>query len=93
MEPIVPLFAEKLYAGIEARYLSNRATLSGKNAGSYFVTNVTLFSRNIFPGIEVSGSLYNLFDERYGDPGSAEHTQDTIRQDGRTFMLRLKYTF
>lgn len=90
---IVPLISEKLFAGIEARYLSNRVTLQGKNAGDYFVTNVTLFSRNIFPRTEISASLYNLFDERYGDPGSEEHAQDTIRQDGRTFMVRLKHSF
>ena len=90
---IAPLIPEKLFAGIEARYLSNRVTLKGKNTGDYFVTNVTLFSHHIFPGTEVSASLYNLFDERYGDPGSEEHVQDIIRQDGRTFMVRLKYTF
>jgi outer membrane receptor for ferrienterochelin and colicins len=90
---IVPLITDKLFAGIESRYLSNRLTLAGKNAGDYFVTNVTLFSSPVVPGAEVSGSVYNLFDERYGDPGSEEHAQDTIRQDGRTFMLRLKYAF
>ena len=90
---IVPLISEKLFAGIDAQYLSNRVTLRGKNTGDYFVTNVTLFSHHIFPGVEVSGSLYNLFDEHYGDPASEEHAQDTIRQDGRTFMVRLKYRF
>ena len=90
---IVPLISEKLFAGIEAQYLSNRVTLRGKNTGDYFVTNVTLFSHHIFPGVEVSGSLYNLFDEHYGDPASEEHAQDAIRQDGRTFMVRLKYRF
>lgn len=90
---IVPLMTDKLFAGIEARYLSSRMTLRGKGTGDYFVTNFTIFSNHIFPGAEVSGSVYNLFDEHYGDPGSEEHAQDTIRQDGRTFMVRLKYAF
>jgi outer membrane receptor for ferrienterochelin and colicins len=90
---IVPLLSDKLFAGIEARYLSSRVTLKGKNAGDYFVTNLTLFSHNVFSGAEMSASIYNLFGERYGDPGSEEHAQDTIRQNGRTFMLRLKYAF
>ena len=90
---IVPLVTDKLFAGVEGRYLSDRMTLQGKNAGDHFVTNVTLFSQNIFPHTEVSASLYNLFDEHYGDPASEEHAQDTIRQDGRTFMVRLKYAF
>jgi len=85
--------SDRLFAGIEARYLSSRLTLKGKSAGDYFVTNLTLFSQYIVSSTEVSASLYNLFDERYGDPGSEEHVQDTIRQDGRTFMLRLKYAF
>lgn len=89
----LPLIAEKLFAGIEARYLSNRVTLKGRNTGDFFVMNATLFSRNIFPGLEMSGSVYNLFDMRYRDPASEEHVQDAIRQDGRTFMIRLKYRF
>jgi outer membrane receptor protein involved in Fe transport len=37
--------------------------------------------------------LNNLFDYRYGDPGSGEHLQNIIEQDGRTFWLKLKYRF
>ncbi len=90
---IVPLIQEKLFASLETRYLSERRTLSGKMADDFFVANLTLFSQNFFKGLEVSGSIYNLFDERYGDPGSGEHRQDVIEQDGRTFWLKLKYGF
>jgi len=31
--------------------------------------------------LELGGGVYNLFDERYGDPGSEEHLQDLIEQD------------
>jgi hypothetical protein len=29
----------------------------------------------------------------YGDPGSTEHRQDIIDQDGRTFRVKLTYAF
>ena len=31
-------------------------------------------------------SIYNLFDERYGDPGSEEHVEDVVVQDGRVLI-------
>ncbi len=90
---IVPLIHDKLFAGIESRYMSARRTLSGKTASDYFLTNFTLFSQNLLRGVELSGSIYNLFDQRYGDPGSGEHRQEIIEQDGRTFWIKLKYGF
>lgn len=88
-----PLWRDRLFAGLEVRYMSERRTLSGKYASGFFATNLTLFSQKIFDGVECSASLRNLFDERYGDPGSGEHRQDIIEQDGRTFWLKLKYAF
>jgi outer membrane receptor for ferrienterochelin and colicins len=99
---IVPLIQEQLFAGFEARYMSERLTQCHRdvadseclrNTNAFFVTNLTLFSQNLIKGAEVSGSIYNLFDEPYGDPGSGEHKQEVIEQDGRTFWLKLKYAF
>jgi outer membrane receptor for ferrienterochelin and colicin len=90
---IVPLIQDKLFAGFEVRYMSARHTLSGRTSSDYFLTNFTLFSQNLLKGVELSGSIYNLFDQRYGNPGSGEHLQDIIEQDGRTFWVRAKYSF
>jgi iron complex outermembrane receptor protein len=90
---IMPLLRDKLFAGLEARYMSERDTLIGKPASGVFLTNLTLFSPALLKGFEVSGSIYNLFDQQYGDPGSAEHQQRVIPQDGRTFWLKVKYNF
>jgi len=90
---IVPLLPDRLFAGVETRYLSSRYTLSRKTVSDFFVTNLTLFSQNILKNTEVSFSIYNLFDQRYGDPGAEEHRQDIIEQDGRTFWVKLKHTF
>jgi len=52
-----------------------------------------LFSRQWIKGFEASAGVYNLFDRHYGDPVSADFTQDTIEQDGRTYRLKMKYGF
>ena len=42
-------------------------------------------------GFTLVGSVRNLFDRTYQDPGSEEHPQDAIRQDGRTFRVGLEW--
>ncbi len=90
---IVPLVRDKLFAGLEVRYTSERNTLAGNTTDDYFITNLTLFSENILKGLEVSASVRNLFDAEFADPGSGEHVQDKIPQDGRSFWLKVKYGF
>lgn len=90
---ILPLIKEKLFFGIEEQYMSKRKPLADNEAKAFYIMNLTLFSRNLIKGLEISGSVYNLFDKRYGDPGSGEHLQDIIRQDGRNYRLKLTYSF
>lgn len=90
---VVPLLQDKVFASLDTRYMSARQTLSGATASDYFLSNLTLFTQNLLSGIEFSGSIFNLFDQRYSDPGSGEHRQDSIDQDGRTFWLKAKYSF
>jgi outer membrane receptor for ferrienterochelin and colicins len=88
----VPLFSPKLIGGLEAQYMSRRTTLSGNDTDGFTILNATLLSRDLW-GFEVALSVYNLLDEEYGDPGSVEHVQDIIIQDGRTFRIKATYTF
>ena len=90
---IAPLWADRLFAGVEMQYTSRRKTLAGKQTSDAFLTNVTLFSHNLLKGLEVSASIYNLFDVSYGDPAGEEHRQDIIPQDGRSFRLKITYGF
>jgi iron complex outermembrane receptor protein len=90
---IVPIVTDKIFAGIQTRYMSSRLTLAGTNAKNVFLTNVTLFTQQLVTGWEFSAQLNNLFDYRYGDPASGEFLQNTIEQDGRTFWLKLKYRY
>jgi iron complex outermembrane receptor protein len=94
----VPIAYEKVYAGVEEQYTSRRRTLAGNYAQGFFITNLTLFSRNIVSRLELSASIYNLFDKKYDDPGSEAPNPpyavlDTIRQDGRSYRVKLTYRF
>jgi iron complex outermembrane receptor protein len=89
----VPLLHKKLYASTDLQYVSKRLTWAGNYAGAYFVPNFTLSSQKALRKWEFSGSLYNAFDDVYGDPASVAHRQDIIYQDGRTFRLKFVYHF
>jgi len=95
---IVPCYRDKVFTGVELQYMSSRNTLPtdtrpvGRTKG-FLLTNLTLFSRKLVEGVELSGSIYNLFDVRYADPGSGEHTQEVLPQDGRLFRIKLTYQF
>jgi iron complex outermembrane receptor protein len=43
--------------------------------------------------LTASASVYNVFNALYADPGSEEHRQDAIRQDGRSLAVRLGWRF
>ncbi len=90
---IVPVVQDKIFAGLEVLYTSKRKTLAGNSTNGFSTTNVTLLTKNVLEGLEVSASVRNLFDRDYSDPGSGEHVQDEIEQDGRSFWLKIKYGF
>jgi outer membrane receptor for ferrienterochelin and colicins len=90
---IVPLFSDKIFGGLETRYTSRRDTLAGNQAKEVFLTNLSLFSTRLVKGWELSGQLSNLFNYHYADPGSGDHLQDTIEQNGRTFWVKLKFRY
>ena len=89
----VPLLHKQLFVSMNLAYVSRRRTLGGNYAGAYVVPSLTLFSRNASRGWEVSASIYNIFDQSYGDPGGEEHRQDLICQDGRSFRVKVGYQF
>ena len=86
-----PLWRDDWRAGVEAQYISNRLTASGA-VGGYWIANLTLLATRLAPNLEMSASLYNLFDRRYADPVGPEQPQPSIQQDGRVFRLKFTYT-
>ncbi|HTZ19073.1 MAG TPA: TonB-dependent receptor, partial [Dissulfurispiraceae bacterium] len=88
-----PIWSDKLFMGSEEQFTSSRRTLANAKTGNVYLTNVTLFSQKIIKNLEFSGSVYNLFDKKYGDPGAEEHLQDIILQDGRSYRVKLTCRF
>lgn len=88
-----PLWRDKVFAGLELQYTSHLHTLAGDSEDDFLLTNFTLFGKHLWKGLEVSASVYNLFDVRYGYPGGTEHLQHVIEQDGRSFRVKMTYRF
>jgi outer membrane receptor for ferrienterochelin and colicins len=90
---LVPLASRKILAGLNVQYVSAMKTLEGGTAAGFVVPNVTITTQRMFKGIVLSASLDNVSGTRYGYSGGNEHVEDIIYQDGRTFRLKLTYTF
>jgi outer membrane receptor for ferrienterochelin and colicin len=93
---IFPLVRDQLFAGMELQYLSPRRAIDSSKIGDAFIANVTLVNRNWIKNVEISASLYNLFNQKHRDPGAEENLMVGIRgivQDGITFRFKLKYSF
>lgn len=90
---MVPIIHETLDGGLELQYESGRKTIAGKETDAILLTNLILVSNGWLEGITVSAGIYNFFDVTYDFPGSEEHRQDMLQQDGRTFRLKINYLF
>lgn len=96
-----PLWTQSGRAGVEARYIGKRSTVFGGKVGGSTVVNFTLSDFRPAKNVEVSASIYNLFDKNYADPPSDEHFDNStpvrrlqsIRQDGRSLRVNLAYRF
>ena len=91
---VVPLMADRLFAGLEEQYTGPRFTVSGQRVDGFVVTNITLSGRNRQKTIEASVSVYNLLDVKYADPAPLDlHPLDVVQQNGRTVRVKLTYAF
>lgn len=94
---IAPLWQDKVFLGFETQFTSSRKSLSrnvngavipGRNVGEHVISNLSIFTQNWVKGLELSAGLYNLFDERFFDPASADFRQNAIQQDGLQFRIK-----
>jgi outer membrane receptor for ferrienterochelin and colicins len=88
-----PLIRHALFATFDLQYVGSRRTLTNSPLASYSVSNFTILSRSLGGKWDVSASIYNLLDRKYGDPGGQEHLQDVLQQDGRTLRMKVGYSF
>jgi outer membrane receptor for ferrienterochelin and colicins len=89
-------------AAVEFRYESSRMTPQGTTTDGFFLANSNLTlcpfatrSRDsgLLSGIELGFRIENVFNTRYANPGSIEHLESSIEQNGRTFVVRLTSRF
>ena len=95
----LPFLQDKARVGLEAQYTSQRDTVVQGTVGGFTVVNLTVSGIKLAPGLDLSGSIYNVLDKNYSDPPNSEHFNNStpprflqgIHQDGRVFRLTLTY--
>lgn len=80
------------FVGFEGQYVGERLTLGGETLDAFFTPNLTLTSP-AGQRIGFTVGVYNAFNHTYSDPGAEEHTQQSIQQDGRTVLARVRVAF
>lgn len=74
----------------EVQALGPRRTLAGTRERSAVLTHLTALVP-IGTSLRLQAGVRNLFDRAYADPGSAEHRQVVIPQNGRTWRVGLDW--
>jgi len=88
-----PLVPDRLFAGLEVQYVDRRRGPSGGEISGYWVANATLRIRELAPRLELSASLYNLFNRDYDDPSGTGLAQEQVEQDPLGFRIQLTWRF
>jgi outer membrane receptor for ferrienterochelin and colicins len=86
----LPGLSKRSSVAVEVLSMSSRRTLAGatlKPSATAAVTVLVPLGR----AFELFGSAQNLFDVQYADPGSDQHRQDVIPQNGRTLRAGLRW--
>lgn len=95
----VPVFNRNWRAGMEAQYAGEQRNYLGTRIDDATVANLTLSADRLLKNLDVSASVYNLFDRKLADPALPEHQDSTLTplqqivQNGRNFRLTLTYRF
>ncbi|MCW5656134.1 MAG: TonB-dependent receptor [Burkholderiaceae bacterium] len=84
---VVPL-SGRWTLGVDAQAYSRRGAAAGHG-----IVNTTLSTRLPLARATLSLSAYNLLDREYDDPGSLPDRLPTVRQDGRTWRVRMDLPF
>jgi iron complex outermembrane receptor protein len=89
----VPVVQQRLFASVDAQYTSSVQTLAGNTISGFSVLNFTLLGHTLGKHLDLSASVYNVFNKTYFNPGQPEDPEDSIQQDGRTFRIKLTGRF
>lgn len=89
---LLPL-GKRATAGIDLQYNSAVRTITGDRVPSFWLTHLTLFQTPVAERFTISASVYNLFNQEYGYPGSTDHLQSSIAQNRRTYRVKFECRF
>jgi iron complex outermembrane receptor protein len=78
---------------LEALLESGRETIQGTSTGAVSLVDANFTWTSEKRPVSLSLQVRNLLDETYFHPAGYEHVQTSLRQDGRSFTLRLGYRF
>lgn len=60
---------------------------------SYALVNLTLIGRKFMDNFEIKGSVSNLFNKGYDDPAPVDTVPTDFPQQGRSFIVELRYQY
>ncbi|MCR4289290.1 MAG: TonB-dependent receptor [Candidatus Scalindua sp.] len=64
-----------------------------RNIPAQALVNMTLIGKNFIDNLEVRGSVFNLFDKSYDDPAPQNTVPTDYPQQGRSFVVELRFEF
>jgi iron complex outermembrane receptor protein len=95
VDVVTPLWSRNNTFAVDMQFLGPRKTLAGGATGTSHATTLTFRSRDIFSlrNLDLTATVYNLFNERALVPGGNEHRQDLIPGPNRLVLVGLQYSF
>jgi len=88
----VQIPVSRLFVSVEGQHVGERLTLGGEALDGFFAANIVV-TAPAGQRIGFTFGVYNAFNQTYADPGAEEHLQQSIRQDGRTVLARVRVRF
>ena len=88
----IPGPVARSFVSTEVQYISSRRTLAAQTVAPVTIANLSLIAP-VGRSFELFTGMRNAFNQRGSDPGSEEHLQDAIPQNGRTFRVALRWLF
>jgi len=89
---VLPLKPLATSLALDGRFTGERRTLYEGTISGFALANITTTSA-LGRALDLQFGLYNALNQKYADPGSEEHIQRAIAQDGRTLRVRLMARF
>lgn len=89
---VLPLKPLGTLLALDARFTGERRSLDDGTIPGFLLANITTTTA-LGKALDLQFGLYNALNREYADPGSEEHLQRAIVQDGRTLRVRLMAKF